>query len=366
MPKREASRAPYLAPVLLAPWLAVAPIAASAAPDCSSCAGTGLVHSIVAAPVVPDGDVAGRPTDFVINLDASLDPEVPGRGLAAGDSIRITLPPELQQADPPLPFATLFAEAVEGCKPFPAADPALLCNTVVLLQGWPQHPVAPPPALAGRYETRFEEATNTLVVTALDDIVPAAPANPGIKQIHLLLNGFRNPRPGRYPVVVEADTGPGGARESGCGTLVVSRGTGPHLGVTSTGNTPPPFASPLFQSVPAGGAPDTYNLLLWGRRGGAMTGVELMPVALPRSDFALLVRHGRVVGQVSVAGPPGAAGRGLLSSPGPSALERAPVTGVPTARLRLDYLPPPIPGDYVVSVSLAGGDEAVLRVTVEE
>ena len=45
---------------------------------------TGLVHSVVKAPIVPDGNVAGAVTDFVINLSGSMDPEVAGRALLAG------------------------------------------------------------------------------------------------------------------------------------------------------------------------------------------------------------------------------------------------------------------------------------------
>ena len=91
----------------------------------------GLVKSIVSAPVVGDGDVAGRVTDLVITLDTSLDPAVPGRTLMKGKSIKITLPTTFTNN------GTLPVKAVgtEGCKP-----PDLQCNTAVLLQGWPQHP----------------------------------------------------------------------------------------------------------------------------------------------------------------------------------------------------------------------------------
>ena len=41
----------------------------------------GIVASIEKAPVVADGDVSGKPTDYVITLDGSLDPYVTGRGL---------------------------------------------------------------------------------------------------------------------------------------------------------------------------------------------------------------------------------------------------------------------------------------------
>ena len=39
-----------------------------------------LVSSIVKAPIVPDGTVAGAATDFVITLDTPLDPSVDAPG----------------------------------------------------------------------------------------------------------------------------------------------------------------------------------------------------------------------------------------------------------------------------------------------
>ena len=51
-----------------------------------------LVQSITSAPVVPDGDVAGRITDLVITFDISLDPNLPGRTLLKGKTIKVTLP----------------------------------------------------------------------------------------------------------------------------------------------------------------------------------------------------------------------------------------------------------------------------------
>ena len=54
--------------------------------------GSGIVTSVRNAPVVPDGTVAGAQTDFVITLDTSLDPAVPGRELPALHTIKVTLP----------------------------------------------------------------------------------------------------------------------------------------------------------------------------------------------------------------------------------------------------------------------------------
>ncbi|MCA9217293.1 MAG: hypothetical protein KDB27_29690, partial [Planctomycetales bacterium] len=53
----------------------------------------GIISSIIKTRITSDGDVAGRPTDFLINLDV---PSGNGLGftLPAGDQIEVILPPE--------------------------------------------------------------------------------------------------------------------------------------------------------------------------------------------------------------------------------------------------------------------------------
>ena len=93
----------------------------------------GIVSSVVKAPITPDGDVAGAPTDLVINLDTSLDPAFLGRALPAGCSVRVTLPAEFENTG--LPVQDVFTA---GCSPG-----NFQCITGVFLQGWPQHPILP-------------------------------------------------------------------------------------------------------------------------------------------------------------------------------------------------------------------------------
>jgi hypothetical protein len=157
---------------------AIIPFAATAA-----AAGEGLVRAVTSVPIVPDGDVAGSPTDLVIHFDTSADPSVPGRTLLRGKSIKVSLPDSFA-IDKDLPLQAVFTD---GCKP-----PDLECNTAVLLQGWPQRPIRPP---KDKYELPFE-GTHTLVFNALEDLVPMPPEEPGIKQAHLLLLGFANPAAG--------------------------------------------------------------------------------------------------------------------------------------------------------------------------
>ena len=194
----------------------------------------GMVASIDKAPVVPNGDVAGQPTDYVITFEGSPDPIAPGRGLMAGQQIRIILPEafDLANIDPDYPL-------LDAPTPFPPAPPLpehpcfpgnLICTTAVLLQGWPQHPLFPPVLF---HTLSIDKASNALVITAAQDIVPNPPVNPGIKQVHLIFNGVTNPKPGNYRVRVEAQTGPGGSWETGSGLLTVRPEPRPSVNPTS-------------------------------------------------------------------------------------------------------------------------------------
>ena len=50
------------------------------------------IDSIQKAPIVADGNVRERASDFVINLNVSSDPAEPGVSLELGDEVRVTLP----------------------------------------------------------------------------------------------------------------------------------------------------------------------------------------------------------------------------------------------------------------------------------
>ena len=51
-----------------------------------------IVRSVKNAPIVPDGTTTGRPPDFVMTLNSSLNPKIPGRTLLKGNQIKVTLP----------------------------------------------------------------------------------------------------------------------------------------------------------------------------------------------------------------------------------------------------------------------------------
>ena len=152
--------------------LALLPLSMGGIAAAQEGASSGIVSSVVKAPIVADGDVAGALTDLVFNYDISLDPAVPGRTLPAGKSIRITFPEDFNST-----------EVNAG----PAATCESPCNTGVLLQGWPQRPFPPVPDF---YAVEMD-GSHTIVFTAVQDLAPGA--TPGVKQTHLILDGLTNP-----------------------------------------------------------------------------------------------------------------------------------------------------------------------------
>lgn len=325
---------------------------------------SGIVRSIVKAPIVGDGDVSGAITDFVIDLDGSMDPDVPGRALTAGGTIKIFLPRAFVNTAAGAPDEG-FGQALATCIPS-----AFVCSTGVLLQGWPQHPIRPPVL---QYEISFDPAAHAVVYTALQNIVPAPPLEPGIKQIHLILNTFLNPRPGQYPIRVESETGPGGALETGVGTLRILPRPRPSINVTSAFNAGTP--NTIFQDAAVGApAPLAWDFLLWDGNADPFLGVRLEPVG--RGDDVggdhdedganlWLLRQGRrVVGHIFVDAPDGAAGIGV-SSVMESFPINSPVSGLPTARLTIQFVAGSVPGVYRTTLRMNGGNAVTMWVSAQ-
>ncbi len=304
-----------------------------------------IVHSIIKAPVTPDGDVAGALTDLVINLDTDMDPAVPGRSLLSGRTIKVTLPDDFVNEGKPL------GRALSECVPS-----TLECNTAVLLQGWPQHPIVPP-----LYELSME-GTHTLVFTALTDITPGvAFPGPGIKQMHLLLSGFTNPKPGTYEIAVEAETGPGGAVENGIGIVQILPKPMPSIDVTST--VDPSTPNTIFQSTTVGAeAPWPFDVLMWGKGGDPLVGAELVWV---NANHSTLRVDGANVGHVRVKAPAGASGYSV-SAAGPSVNVPAPIMLVDTGRMRFHFQAGSVAGDYEVTFTLNGGNTVQMNIAVTE
>lgn len=309
----------------------------------------GIVSSIVKAPITPDGDVAYQPTDFVVNFDRSLDPIVDGRALLEGKTIKITFPDD---------FITLGGPVLNPGPPPSCPPPAGTCGTAVLLQGWPQNPIPPSPA---NYVISVE-GTNTIVFTASRDLIPgdASLNGPGIKQAHLILRNFMNPKPGAYSVLVEAETGPGGAVEYGVGKVIVAPHPRASINVTSVfvGAAPTIYQqTTVGQSIPL-----NWNFLLWDRRGEPAVGVEIHQV---NDKHGQLVSGNRVVGEISIHAPKGARGQRVMST-GPSVGIIGPVLGLPTGRLEASFVAGDKAGRYTIVLQMNNGTSVDMFVDVSD
>jgi hypothetical protein len=255
-----------------------------------------LIHSIVKAPIVSDGNVAHRQTDFVMNLATFADPSGPGFALNAGDEVHVELPDGIV-------FDNLSDFPVCGVG-LPCGDPAgsrvclpgtLACTTVVFLQGYPQSAVPPNVDLVG----------NTLVLTARADVGPV------VKQIHFLGKGTTNPGPGNYWVNV-AHMRDGQTLAEGSGMFIVRPNTGPSINVTSVfasiSGMGPPFANTVLQGVASGMTAYPWNFLIWDGYDQPFMGITLER----RNDRHYQLRqNGSTVGQVTIDAPKGASGFSL-------------------------------------------------------
>jgi hypothetical protein len=315
----------------------------------------GIVHSIVKAPIVADGNVAGADTDLVINFDISLNPAAAGRSLLAGNSIKLVLPEQFVQKEPPLPVTNLNrADRDDGllCST-PISGENFQCSTGVLLQGWPQHPISP-----AKYELSFEEP-NTIVYTANEDLVPGI--DPGLKQMHVILKGFTNPTAGAYPIQVIAETGPGGAEETGSFDVEILPSIAPSINVTSALSGVAGRPNTIYQTTTREAlAPLKYDFLLWDGDGNPFLDVDIAPTADPHE--LLLMMGGQQVGEVLINTPLGATGFELTTA-GPSTLINSPVSAIPTGNLTAFFKAGSEIGDYDVMFSLDGGTSVQMFVT---
>ena len=327
---------------------------AAAVPEMQAAAvNEGIVREIVRAPVAPDGTTAGRVTDFVINLEVPLTPSLPGLTLLEGSQIRISLPDEIvYENETDFPIKSV---GEENCTPG-----NLQCSTAVLIQGWPQNPVRPP---VKKYDLAYDADTHTMIFTALQDLLPAPPREPGIKQIHLILNGFTNPaEAGAYPVEVVAEVGLDGTSQQGTGILQVLPEPRPSLNVTSVFNGEPPYRPNTFYQLanPGQFSLYPYDFLLWDAEGAAWEGVTIETVD---SRHSLIVRGDAVIGHVYIDAPALAEGQ-QVSTPAPSTIIKTPVTGFETGRLTVCFRAGSVPGDYVATFKLNGGNTVRMFVEV--
>ena len=343
---------------------------------------TGIVADIKKASVVPDGDVSGEAALYLITLEGDLDPAAPGRGLALGGQIRVIFPPafDLTHLDPAYPLADVPTPGV------PCVPGNLQCTTAVLLKGWPEEPYFLPAAFA---TLSIDAAENALVFTAVQDIVPAPPVSPGIKQLFLMLHGVSNPSPGQYRIRVEAQTGPEGVWEAGSGLLQVVPKPRPSIQATSVlvkalsgllpggsacgpGTLPPNPDNPVYQTTAVeSDAPFVWTFLAWGDDNEPLGDIWLNWV---NTNHAQVKSFNRPIGHLFIDPPPGASGHRIEVNPlgCPTLLGGAPVIGAtpgvgpdPVGRLDMQFTAGDLPGDYVTTLTLNNGNSIQMIVTAE-
>jgi hypothetical protein len=313
--------------------------------------GNNIVVATPKAPVVADGDVAGRPTEFNLVLDRSLDPQVAGRTLLTGKTISVTLPDAFVRT----------------------AVPVQAPESGALVKGWPQG------GLDGYTVTLA--GTHTVVFTATRDIVPSGPDDPGIKVLHVRGRAFTNPAPGDYAITVVAETGPDGAVETGTGTLTIRPRTVPSVN-PSNALFPQP-SNNNWQRVPVDTVtPLPLDFLLFGADGQPLNGVGVAPAdpaRFPRYTGGLLVRDTNgdglldpatdtVVGGIIGAAPAAATGQRAAS---PVDAAGRPVLSGQIARpdgitapgiLRILFRSGDRPGEYAPTFELGGGTATRLTI----
>lgn len=306
-----------------------------------------------------DGYALGQPTDVVLDLGMDLDPDVPGRTLRAGDSVRVTLPDEF------------VSNGLPAAAPSECDVAAGACNTGFLLQGWPDSYF---PTTEDHYTVEME-GTHTFVFTATQDLGPSEGA-PGIKQIHLMAPGFTNPHVmTEYLVEVAFESGAEGTVEADTGSFVASTRYG--LDLTSAFGQPmqgAAHASTIYQQARAGESPASpWDFLMWDSGpddltlglnvDGSATGESMQgwrghitleplrelsgtvvpegPTILERGVFANEVYE---LGGWWIEGPEGAVGASVTAEPVEEVV--LPINGATIPRLRIHFTAGDLPGRY--------------------
>ena len=291
------------------------------------------------APITPDGTTAGAITDFVLTF-RDINPAVDGISMLEGGTVSATLPPA-------------FVNTHDGT------------NTAILLQGWPQSPPAPPPAFPWLTTT----AGNTVTATLTADFLVGA-SGPGFKQVHLLLNSFRNPGPGMYDVDLVIQPDPGSpATYTGVGTVHILPKARPSVNAVSvfSGGGPPPFNNAIYQSVAPGENANPVGLYLWDGGSSVLDGVFTpflgVDIAMTSLTHGRLVQGKKTVGQVWIDAPDGADEYGITTA-GPSTAGLAAISQFPVGVLVTTFRTDPgIAGTYTIVYRLNNGNTQTLFVT---
>lgn len=329
------------------------------------------INSVVRARITADGNVAGRRTDFLINLGVPFD-NSPGWTLPEGHRFEVILPPEFANDLEFTNFKTGETGPVTTDTVFTSNSCTIgnfFCNTGVFVQGWPQRPIVNvlPPSNLGSPDD-FEYTTevymlsngdneNHFVFDAKQDVGPgSAPPGPGIKQIHMILPGFSNPDVSvntDFPITVrETRLGEGGEVEVlrvGSAPFTIVPEIQPSINLTSIYD--PTRTNTVFQQISPGEQPAQYEFFVWDGEGGAYEGVTI-------SGTDVLNGQQDKIGRVNVTGPEGASGLSLASLAPSAALEGGDIFfHQPTARLSAQVSIDDLPGDYVTTIEIFAQDQ---------
>lgn len=225
---------------------------------------------VVLAPVVFDGNVAGRATEYVFILVPDDNPAVPGIALGKDETLRIRMPTAFRRNP---------AVAVQSDND----------SNMAMTKGWPQAAIK----LAGQYSNSYAQDGNAMLIKPSQAIGADGANAPGIKMIHLRGRTFVNPAAGSYPVSVErlAADGRVGAVWEGAIRVVEQ----PPAALLAPSNFHlAPGQNSNHQRIATGAVtPAPLGLLLWGFDGKPLNGVGVAPrdvTRFPRYTGGLLVQ----------------------------------------------------------------------------
>jgi len=287
------------------------------------------------APVAGDGTTAKAVTDIVINF-VDIDPAIDGISIKKDGTVMVVLDPAFENV-------------------------GMGNNTVIILQGWPQSPPAPPPLV---FSTSVVD--QTITTTFKQDYLVGV-SGPGPKQAHLALFGFRNPKPGVYPVLLTIKPDPNSSEtRSGVGHVHIIPKARPAVSAVSifsgSPGPPPPFNNAIYQTVEEGDEANTVGLYLWDKLTKPFVGID---VQMTNPNHGLLVSpRGSTVGQVQIHAPTGASAFSLTTE-GPSVLGSAFLTAVDVGILKTKFIPDPsVIGSYRLHFRMNNGNTQELFVRV--
>jgi hypothetical protein len=180
--------------------------------------------------------------------------------------------------------------------------------------------------------------------------------------MHLILTNYINPKPGRYEFLVAAETGPDGALETGVGVVHVRPKPRASINVTSVFTGTSPLANTIYQTTATGSTtPFDWDFLVWDRTGEPALDVTVHQI---NSHKAHLKQGNRVIGQISIDAPRGASGQEIAG--GPSVLINAPVKGLPTGRLTVQFTAGDEAGLYTTKLRMNNGTSVTMYVTATD